>query len=263
MTAALALDGNFLKLASQFLGESTGSTQSAPSALLPAVIGVTAQKGATRSGATGLMSLLDGANLDTASLVNPASLFGGSALTDLLKAGTSSLVPSLFGNKSGALATSLSSASGIKGSSAANLIAMIVPLALTLLKKVVGERGLNASALSTLLGNQTPYLQGAIDTRMAGALGFASPGEFIGAAGSTGSAAAAVAPRSALMRWVPWLFGAAAAIVLWSLLGSKTTPSAKAAGVAETSMEMKPPMFVEVGAATTDAKARRVEVARQ
>lgn len=170
-----ALDANFLKLASQFLGESTGSTQSALATLLPAVIGVTAQNGATSSGASGLMSLLNGANLDTASLVNPASLFGGSGLTDLLKAGKSSLVPALFGDKSSALATSLSSTSGIKGSSAASLIAIIVPLALTLLKKVVGERGLNASALSALLGSQTSYLQGAIDNHIAGALGCCRP----------------------------------------------------------------------------------------
>ena len=37
----------------------------------------------------------------------------------------------------------------------------------------------------------------------------------------------------------------------------------KAAGVAEANMEMKPPMIVEVGAATSDTEARRVEIARQ
>jgi outer membrane protein OmpA-like peptidoglycan-associated protein len=37
----------------------------------------------------------------------------------------------------------------------------------------------------------------------------------------------------------------------------------KAAGVAETNIEMKPPMFVEVGAAGGDAEARRVEISKQ
>ena len=37
----------------------------------------------------------------------------------------------------------------------------------------------------------------------------------------------------------------------------------KAAGVAEANIEMKPPMFVEVGAAGGDAEARRVEINKQ
>jgi outer membrane protein OmpA-like peptidoglycan-associated protein len=37
----------------------------------------------------------------------------------------------------------------------------------------------------------------------------------------------------------------------------------KAAGVAEASVEMKPPMFVEVGAGGSDAEARRVEINKQ
>jgi outer membrane protein OmpA-like peptidoglycan-associated protein len=37
----------------------------------------------------------------------------------------------------------------------------------------------------------------------------------------------------------------------------------KAAGVPEESLDMKPPLFVEVGAGTSDAEARRVEIAKQ
>jgi outer membrane protein OmpA-like peptidoglycan-associated protein len=37
----------------------------------------------------------------------------------------------------------------------------------------------------------------------------------------------------------------------------------KAAGVAEANIEMKAPMFVEVGAGVSDAEARRVEINRQ
>ena len=36
----------------------------------------------------------------------------------------------------------------------------------------------------------------------------------------------------------------------------------KAAGVAEASIEMKAPMFVEVGAGGSDAEARRVEISK-
>ena len=361
-----ALGGDFSKLAGQFLGESPGATQSALGSLLPAVLGGIAQKGATPQGASSLMSLINGANLDVSSLGNIAGLFGGggSGVNTLLKAGTSSLVPALFGDKAGALVNALSSASGVKTASATNLLAMIVPLVLTFLKKFVGDQGLNANSLSALLSSQGPNLKGALDSRMTSALGFASPGAFLsglggqaadtatraGAAVAGGAAAATTATKSGLMRWLPWLIGAAVVLFLWNLMTGGSTPvpaptaaitapaatpavapaalslpakvyfdvgaaaigadgsktlgavadlikkdglkvvvtgytdrtgdmakneelaksrasavrdALKAAGVAEASIEMKPPMMVEVGAAGGDAEARRVEISRQ
>jgi len=89
------------RFAGQFLRESQGATQSALSSLLPAVLGGIAQKGAAPQSATGLMSLINGANLDGASLGNIAGLFGGggSGVNALLKASTSSLVLGLFGDR--------------------------------------------------------------------------------------------------------------------------------------------------------------------
>ena len=366
-----AMGGDFSKLAGQFLDESPGTTQSALTSLLPAVLGGIAQKGATPQGASGLLSLINGANLDVNSLGNIAGLFGGggAGISDLLKAGTGSLVPALFGDKSSALVNALASASGIKSSSATNLVAMVVPLILTFLKKFIGDKGLNASSLSSLLAGQGPNLQGALDSRLTGALGFASPAAFLGglggqaadvakragaavasgagAAAST-AAAATVATKSGLMRWLPWLIGAAVLLFLWNMFSGKPAPTPapapkvsapapmpaavatslpakvyfdvgaaavgadgsktiaavadmvkkdnlkvtvtgytdktgdvakneelaksratavrdalKAAGVAEANLEMKPPMFVEVGAAGSDAEARRVEINKE
>jgi outer membrane protein OmpA-like peptidoglycan-associated protein len=358
-----ALGGDFSKLAGQFLGESQGATQSALNSLLPAVLGGIAQKGATPQGATGLMSLINGANLDVSSLGNIAGLFGGggNGVNALLKTGTSSLVPGLFGDKAGALVNALSSSSGIKTASATNLLAMIVPLVLTFLKKFIGDEGLNANSLASLLSSQGSNLQGALDSRMSSALGFASPAAFLGslggqaadtakragAAAASGAAAAATAGKSGFMRWLPWIIGAAVLLFLWNLLSgrSTTTPTAaptaavtapapaaaavslpakvyfevggaaigadgsktisaaadlikkdglkvvvtgytdrtgdiakneelaksralavrdalKAAGVADGSIEMKPPLMVEVGAAGGDAEARRVEISK-
>ena len=360
------LGGDFSKLAGQFLGESQDASQSALSSLLPAVLGAIAQKGATPQGASGLMSLINGASLDIASLGNIAGLFGGggsSGVNALLKAGTSSLVPGLFGDKAGALVNALSSSSGIKTASATNLLAMIVPLLLTMLKKFMGEKGLNANSLASLLSSQGPNLQGALDSRMSSALGYASPAAFLGGLGGQaadtakragaavagGAAGATTATKSGLMRWLPWLIGAAVVLFLWNLMTGKSTPTPaptaavtapaptpapapamaatslpakvyfevgaanigadgsktigvaadmikkdglkvtvtgytdktgdvakneelaksrasavrdalKAAGVDEANIEMKPPMFVEVGAAGGDAEARRVEI---
>jgi len=62
--AQQALGGDFAKLAGQFLGESESTTMSAMTGLLPAVLGGIAQKGATPDGASSLLSLISGANLD-------------------------------------------------------------------------------------------------------------------------------------------------------------------------------------------------------
>lgn len=371
--AQQALGGDFARQAGQFLGESESTTMSAMAGLLPAVLGGIAQKGATPDGASSLLSLIDGAKLDPSVLGNVAGLFGGggTGANALMKAGTASLVPALFGDKASGLVNSLASMSGVKGTSAANLVAMVVPLILAFLKKFIGEKGLNASSLSSLLSGQGQYLQGSLDSRITSALGFANPAAFVGtlggqavdlskragaavAGGATAAAAAATAAatqtRSGLMRWLPWLIAAAVLFFLWQWFAGRQAPAPtpaptpkaaapaptpapatagfpvkvyfetgsaaigadgnaklaaiaeaikkdnlkvgitgytdktgdvakneelaksraltvrdalKAAGVAEASMEMRPPMFVEVGAGGSDAEARRVDVSRQ
>jgi len=249
--AQQAFGGDFSKLAGQFLGESESSTQSAMRGLMPAALGLIAQKGATPQGASGLLSMLNGANLDASAFSNLSGLFsgGGSGAQNLLKAGTSQFVPALFGDKAGGLISAVAAMSGIKSSSATNLVAMVVPLIYTFLKKFIGENKLDANALASLFSKQGPNLQRALDSRITGALGFASPAAFLGglgaqaadatkragaavvgaATGVTGvtanaTAAAAVATKSGLMRWLPWLIGAGVLLVLWSLFAHKPEP---------------------------------------
>ena len=289
--AQQALGGDFSRLAGQFLGESQSSIQSALTSLLPAVLGGIAQKGATPEGASSLMSMINGANLDVNSLGNPAGLFGGSGsgIKDLLKSGTSRLVPALLGDKSGAVVNALSSVSGIKSSSATNLIAMVVPLILTFLKKFIGDKGLNASSLASLLGTQGPNLQSALDSRLAGALGFASPAATLrgqatamanraGAAVGGGASAAAstataatTATKSALMRWLPWLIGAAALLFVWYMFSGKqasapaSAPAPTAAAPASTptpmlaavTISLPAKVYFEVGSAVVGADASK------
>ena len=262
-----ALGGDFSKMAGQFLGESPSATQGALTSLLPAVLGSIAQKGATSDGASSLMSLIGGANLNVNSLGNIGGLFGGggAAASDLLKAGAS-LVPALFGDKAGALVNALSSSSGMKSSSATNLIGVVVPLILTFLKKLIADRNLNAGSLASLLSSQGPNLQGALDSRLTSALGFASPSAFLGGLGGAAGAAADTAKRagaavasgaaaagsaamaagsaaaaegkSAFQRFLPWLIGLLVLFLLWWFLWPKTpapapAPAPKAAAPAE------------------------------
>jgi len=246
-----ALGGDFARLTGQFLGESVPSTQSALTSLLPAALGSVAQKGATPEGASSLLSLINGSNLDTTVFDNVAGMFGSgsNAMNSLMKLGTSSLVPALFGDKAGGLVNALASAAGIKSSSATNLIAMIVPLIFTFLKKYVSQNNLSGGSLSSLLKGQGEFLSTSLDSRLTGALGFASPAAMLsglggaavdtakraGAAVATGAGAAAstaaaatTTTKSGLMRWLPWLIGAAILLALWNMFSGKPTPPAPA-----------------------------------
>jgi outer membrane protein OmpA-like peptidoglycan-associated protein len=233
-----AIGGDFSKLAAQYLGESSEATQSAMSSLLPVVFGSIAQKGATQQGASGLMSLIQGANLDVSSLGNTAKLFanGAAGVGDLVKLGSNSLVPAVLGERSSAVASTLSSTSGIRSSSATALIAMSVPMLLTFLKKFIAEKGLNAASLASMLSGQGASLQRVLDSRLTTAMGFASPAAFAsglagraadtakqaGAAVAGGAAAATTTMgRSRLLRWLPWLIAAVVLLLLWSMLSGR------------------------------------------
>ena len=156
-----------------------GATQSALSSLLPAVLGGIAQKGATPQGATGLMSLINGATSTSARWQHRRAVRRWRHGVNALSGGHQQPGTGPVRRQGRRSVSALSSSSGIKTASATNLLAMIVPLVLTLLKKFMGDKGLNANSLSSLLSSQGPNLQGALDSRMSSALGFASPAAFL------------------------------------------------------------------------------------
>jgi len=269
-----ALGSDFANLAGQFLGESPSSTQSALSSLLPVVLGGVAQKAQTSGGLTQLMGLLNGPELNTGVLDNVGGLFdsGGNGIRSLIQLGTSTLLPTLFGDKAGGLATALAGTSGIKSSSATSLIAMAAPLLLTVIKKYVGQNNLNAGSLAALLKDQRQYLSGELDNRLTGALGFADPSAFLGSLGGTpgsgtrassGAAAATAAPgKSGLMRWLPWVIAAAVVLALWNMFAGKSetpmptpaqAPSASATAPVMAGFPYK--VYFDVGSAVLGADA--------
>lgn len=272
------LDGDFSRRASEYLDESQGSMQSALGLLLPAVLGAVVRKGATPEGAASLSSLLEGADLDAGSLGNLDVLFGGggAGMSALSQSGEGNLVAQLFGNRGGALADALASASGVDGSSANRLLAMVVPLVLAFLKKLIADKGLNANSLSSLLAAQGPHVKEALDSRLAGALGFPAAGAFLGGVGGhdSGATAGAVASGSAMAatnarnsgqaRWLPWVIVAALAFMLWNLFAGKPaeTPMTDPAIVDAPALESEPEdfsaalpasIYFDVGSATVSA----------
>jgi outer membrane protein OmpA-like peptidoglycan-associated protein len=232
------MSGDVINRAATLLGESEGATRGALDKLLPALIGGIAAKGATLDGARDLLSLARDVDVPAID-----SLIAGAGdvqqrASGLLATGTR-LVTSMFGDRAGALASSLASITGLKGSSATSLIALATPVLFGAVKKLIGNRGLDAGGLMALLGGQGRYLQG-VDGALTRALGFANPQAMLGSIGgqvseavrdtvTTSSRVAADASRdvysaatrrkSGLMRAVPWVIAALALFALLQYFG--------------------------------------------
>ncbi len=217
------LGDDFGRLVSQYLGEPEKSTQNSLDALLPVLLGSVAQKGSTPEGASNLLSLLQGLNIDPSLLNNIAGLFSGDAAgaNSLVNTGMN-LLRTFLGGKSDALTDALASTGGIKTGSASKLLALVMPLVLGFLKRFVGEKGLGASSLFSLLAGQGDYLKGALDSRLTSALGFFSPSAFLSglsqpAAARPAAAYASEPPPAAKKGWLPWLIVGLAALALLSV----------------------------------------------
>jgi|APFre7841882724_1041349.scaffolds.fasta_scaffold05666_1 outer membrane protein OmpA-like peptidoglycan-associated protein len=226
-TLSSSMGSDVLAAASKYLGESETSTKSAMSSLLPALLTGMSNKAATPAGAADLYRLVTGPNVDTGLVGNLASFLGGGEKTNSLLSLGGSLASSLLGSGPvGGLASSLASLAGIRPSGATSLIAMAVPFLFSFLKKYLLDNKTDANGLASLLGAQKQYIDRAgVDSGLLRALGLGAP-------------AAAAAPRAAVpppitreperkagwAKWLPWLIGAIAALLLWNFL-SKPTPA--------------------------------------
>jgi len=169
-----ALGDQVVKQASEYLGEPETGTKSALGMLLPALLGGLAKQGSTTDGAASLLKTLSGSDVDSGILGNLAGLFSGGTRTESLVGLGTSMVKGLFGDKVGSLVSTIASLTGLKSSSSSNLLYMAAPLVFGFLKKLVGERNLDASGLMRLLGEQTGFLKDKVDNRLTSALGLGS-----------------------------------------------------------------------------------------
>ena len=248
------MNDDLINRAATFLNEPAGATRGALDKLLPALIGGIAAKGTTLGGARDLLSLVRDVDIPAIDSLGTASGHGDAQqrASGLLATGTR-LLTSLFGERAGALASSLASVSGLKATSATNLIALAAPFVLGTLKKLIGDRGLDAGGLMSLLGSQGKYLQG-VDSTLTRALGFANPMAMLGSIGGQASEAVrdtvtagsratvdaardvysgATRRKSGLIRAVPWVIAALAILALVQFFGRpRDTASPTTAAVA-------------------------------
>ena len=223
--------GNFTALASRLLGEQESNTKSAVTSMIPALLGVLVQKGSTPQGASNLLNTINSPQVNSGIVDNVSQVLGGDT-SRLMNTG-SSLISSLLGSNAGSVSNALSSMSGLSGSSASKLLGLAAPFLFGALKKIVGERGLNASSFMSLLGDQGRSVQNAIDPRLAQAMNLKLP-DVSGAAREVAAGAA-----GGFGKILPWLIGLLVAVPLlfWMTRSCSTKTAQDAADATRATAE--------------------------
>jgi hypothetical protein len=212
-----ALGSDFPRLVSKYLGEPEKPTQTSIENLLPVLLGGIFQKGCAAGGAAPLMGQITGANIDPGILDNiPGHFAGDGAGANAVVRAGENLLNWLFGNKTTALAAALASLGGIKSASATKLIALVTPFVFAFLKKYIGEKRIDASSFVSLLTGHEKNLACCIDNRLASALGFSSPLDYLHCR-MPAAAYAAAPPPVKKTAWLPWLLLGLTALALLSL----------------------------------------------
>jgi hypothetical protein len=158
--------------AAAFVGESGSATQKAINGIVPTLIAGLANQASTSGGAEKLSRMLDGGKYDGSALNNLGSLFSGGDTTQKAITQGKDALSSLFGNKTEGLVDQIARFAGLKTGSAASLLALILPLILSLLARQRSTIGQSPSALSSLLGGQKTWLSSLLPAGIASFLGW-------------------------------------------------------------------------------------------
>lgn len=173
-------------------GESPENGSKAVGLALPAVVaGLVKNAGSGSDKLSGLFNLLgtgSGAGLDNA----VETAVSGNGVSHLIESGKN-LLPSIFGGKENEVADQIANESGVSKAAAGSLVALALPLVLSVLRGKVKSEGLGATQVAGLLGQQQGWLSNALSGNMLSALGIGSLGSLFGGLGSlAGNAGAAV-----------------------------------------------------------------------
>jgi OmpA-OmpF porin, OOP family len=165
------LTPEMISKAANLVGEDAGSTATAMSGILPAVLGSVVSKASDADGASGLMSMLSSGGHDGGILDNLGGMLGGGAGTDGMLSAGSGILSSLLGDKVGGIVSLISSFAGIKSGSASSLMSMAAPLVMGVIGKQVSGGNMGASGLMSLLAGQKDHIAAAMPAGLGDKLG--------------------------------------------------------------------------------------------
>ncbi len=155
------------------LGESDEATGKAVNAAIPGIMGMLMKKGANESGANELMGMMDNlpGGLD---LGNIAGLLSNQEQSKTLLNSGNGLVSGLLGGSNNKMFDLISSVSGIGRAKSGNLMGLLMPLAMGMLKGKMRGNGLGAAGLASMLLGQRNFLKAAAPNGLTEALGLSS-----------------------------------------------------------------------------------------
>jgi OmpA-OmpF porin, OOP family len=167
------------------VGEDAGSTATAMSGILPAVLGSVVSKASDADGASGIMSMLSSGGHDGGIMDNLGGMLGGGAGTDGLMSAGSGILTSLLGDKMGGIVSLISSFAGIKSGSASSLMSLAAPMVMGAIGKQVSGGNMGASGLMSLLAGQKEHIAAAMPAGLGDKLGgLLGMGSILGGASS-------------------------------------------------------------------------------
>jgi OmpA-OmpF porin, OOP family len=153
------------------VGEDVGSTATAMSGILPAVLGSVVSKASTTEGASSIMSLINSGGHDGNMLDNLGGLLSGGSSTDGLMSAGSGILSSLLGDKMSGIVSLISNFAGIKSSSASSLISLAAPMVMGAIGKQVSGGNMGTSGLMSLLAGQRDHIAAAMPAGLGDKLG--------------------------------------------------------------------------------------------
>ncbi len=181
--------------ASSHLGESAEASTKAAGLAIPAILGGLINHAGDEHNADRLFNLITGSAVDNnwmqALSSNPGDSSQIGKLLDLGK----QWLPMLFGNNSAQVENYLSEHAGVKSSSAGSLMALALPLVMSMFRKHIQQNNLSRNQFFSELNDQRGWLERLMDTKLLSALGIPS----------------AAALFSGLTGWGSRLFGEASA----------------------------------------------------
>ncbi len=159
---------------SNVVGESSASTGSAISKMLPTILGGVINKGGTESGAGRLLNMIADGNYDGSIFNNLGNMLGnGEATSGLMKTG-SSLLSGLLGNNLSSIMDVVTKATGMGRNSSSSLMNMLAPMVMGMVGRHVKNKGLSASGLMNMLLGQKEHVANALPAGMGNILGFST-----------------------------------------------------------------------------------------
>lgn len=209
-------------------GESAENSTKAVRLALPAVVaGMLKHISNQPDNATGLYDTVSGASGNALNNAVARAEEGGTGFNDLLVWGKSQL-PQFLGGNAADVSDQIAQESGVSKSAAGSLIALALPLVLSVLRNKVKNENLSRDQMLGLFSSQHDWLSGSLSSGMLSALGIGSLSGLFGSltglfgtaarTAATGSAAAAApaaataAKGSGLGKWIALVLAALLAL---------------------------------------------------